>query len=234
MRNFAPLPTTQNSLLAALPDEFYQRLSPQLEPVKLDHAAVLYEMEAPIDYFYFPFDAVVSLVTQMKDGRIVEVGLVGNEGMTGLSALLGQKVSAERAIVQIPNGGTRIKAAVILDEFKRQGKVHDVLLKYANFFMRQIAQTAACNASHTVEQRLARWLLMCRDRIRSNELNLTQEFLAEMLGTRRATVNVAAVALQSAGLLKYNRGRIQIIDLPGLEGFACECYAAVKTERASR
>ena len=232
MRNPAPFPTIHNRLLAALPEEFYQRLSPHLEPIALESGAVLYEMEAPIDYFYFPFDAVISLVTQMKDGRIVEVGLVGNEGVTGLAALFGQSVSAERAIVQIPNGGTRVKAAVILDEFKRQGEVHDAFLKYANFFMRQVAQTAACNASHTVEKRLARWLLMCRDRIRSNELNLTQEFLAEMLGTRRATVNVAAVALQSAGLLKYNRGRIQIIDLPGLEGFACECYAAVRTERA--
>jgi CRP-like cAMP-binding protein len=232
MRNLAPLPTNQNSLLAALPKAFYERLSPHLEPVALEHAAILYEMEAPINYFYFPFDAVISLVTQMKDGRIVEVGLVGNEGVTGLAALFGEKVSAERAIVQIPNGGMRVKAAVILDEFKRQGEVHDVLLKYANFFMRQVAQTAACNASHTVEQRLARWLLMCRDRVRSDELNLTQEFIAEMLGTRRATVNVAAVTLQSAGLIKYNRGRIQIIDLPGLEGFACECYAMVRTERA--
>ncbi|HEY6230967.1 MAG TPA: Crp/Fnr family transcriptional regulator [Pyrinomonadaceae bacterium] len=233
MRNPAPVPTIQNRLLAALPEVVYQRLSPHFEAITLEHGAVLYEMEAPIDYFYFPFDAVISLVTQMEDGRIVEVGLVGNEGMTGLAALFGQKVSAERALVQIPNGGTRVKTAVILDEFKQQGELHDACLTYANFFMRQVTQTAACNASHTVEERLARWLLMCRERARGDELNLTQEFIAEMLGTRRATVNVAAVTLQTAGFIKYNRGRIKIIDLAGLEGFACECYEAVKTERAS-
>src|SRR6185436_14613316 len=116
--------------------------------------------------------------------------------------------------------------------FKRQGEVHDALLKYAYHFMRQVSQTAACNASHTVEERLARWLLMCKDRVRSDELNLTQEFIAEMLGTRRATVNIAAVALQSAELIRYNRGRIRILDLAGLSGFACECYAAVKKEFA--
>ena len=223
---------TENHLLASLPEEDYQRLLPHLEPLSLEHAAVLYEIEESIKYFYFPFDAVISLVTQMEDGRIVEVALVGKEGVTGLAAVLGQKVSAERAIVQIPNGGARIKAAVIIEEFKRHGKLHDLFLKYANSLMRQIAQTAACNASHTVEERLSRWLLMCHDRVNSDELNLTQEFIAEMLGTRRATVNVAAVNLQSAGLIKYNRGRIRIVDLPGLGGFACECYEAVKKELA--
>ena len=169
----------------------------------------------------------------MEDGRIVEVALVGNEGVAGLAAVLGQNVSAERAIVQIPNSGVRAKAAVIIDEFKRHGKLHDLFLTYANSLMRQIAQTAACNASHTVEERLSRWLLMCHDRVNSDELNLTQEFIAEMLGTRRATVNVAAVNLQSAGLIKYNRGRIRVVDLSGLGGFACECYEAVKKEFAA-
>jgi CRP-like cAMP-binding protein len=222
--------TPKNRVLAGLADDEYQRLLPHLEPVALEHADVLYEIEEPIKHFYFPFEAVVSLVTQMEDGRIVEVALVGNEGVTGLAAVLGQEVSSERAIVQIPNGGVRVKASVILAEFNLHQGLHKILLRYANLLMRQMSQTAACNASHTVEERLSRWLLMCQDRVNSPELNLTQEFIAEMLGTRRATVNVAAVNLQSAGLIKYNRGRIRILDLAGLSGFACECYAAVKKD----
>lgn len=223
---------TQNHLLASLPDEDYQRLLPHLEPVELEHAQVLYEIQEAIEVFYFPHNAVVSLVTQMKDGKIVEVALVGNEGVTGLAAVLGANVSAERAIVQVPNGGVKAKASVILEEFNLHGSLHRIFLNYANHLMRQMAQTAACNASHTVEERLARWLLMCQDRVNSDELNLTQEFMAQMLGTRRATVNVAAVNLQSAGLIKYNRGRIRIIDLPGLTELSCECYQAVKKEFA--
>jgi len=153
---------------------------------------------------------------------------VGNEGVTGLPFLLGQKKSAERAIVQIPNGGVRAKADVILKEFMRGEEMHSIVLRYLNSFLRQVAQTAACNASHTIEERLSRWLLMCHDRVESDQINLTQEFIAEMLGTRRATVNVGAINLQSAGLIKYNRGRIQVMDRPGLERFACECYEAVR------
>jgi CRP-like cAMP-binding protein len=228
MQTYASNTTTKNHLLGSLNDEEYQRLLPHLEPMSFEHGDVLYEIEEPIEYFYFPFDAVVSLVTQMEDGRIVEVALVGNEGATGLAAVLGQTVSAERAIVQIPNGGVRVRTATIVKEFNRHQGLHDKLLLFANALMRQMAQTAACNASHTVEERLSRWLLMCQDRVSSDEINLTQEFIAEMLGTRRATVNVAAVNLQSAGLIKYNRGRIRIVDLAGLGGFACECYEAVK------
>src|SRR6185295_12663773 len=220
--------TIKNRLLAALPENDYQRLLPALEPFALEHGKVLYEIDEPIKYLYFPFQAVVSLVTQMKDGKIVEVAVVGNEGVTGLALLLGQKKSAERAIVQVPDGGVRAKAEVILKEFERGDGLHGILLRYLNSLLRQVAQTAACNASHTIEERLSRWLLMCHDRVESDQINLTQEFIAEMLGTRRATVNVGAINLQSAGLIKYNRGRIQIIDRPGLEGFACECYAAVK------
>jgi CRP-like cAMP-binding protein len=219
---------SKNLLLAALPENQYQRLLPHLEPFVLEHSKILYEIGEAIKYCYFPFDAVVSLVTQMEDGKIVEVGLVGNEGMTGLPFILGQKKSAERAIVQIPNGGVRAKADVILKEFMRGDGLHAILLRYLNSLLRQVAQTAACNASHTIEERLSRWLLMCHDRVASDQINLTQEFIAEMLGTRRATVNVGAINLQSAGLIKYNRGRIQILDRPGLEGFACECYEAVR------
>jgi CRP-like cAMP-binding protein len=221
--------TTKNHLLASLPEAEYQRLQPHLEPFGFDHGKVLYEIDETIDYCYFPFAAVVSLVTQMADGKIVEVALVGNEGLTGLAFLLGQKTSSERAIVQIPNGGVRAKASVVLQEFQLAQGLHACVLRYINSLMRQVAQTAACNASHTIEERLSRWLLMCHDRVESDQINLTQEFIAEMLGTRRATVNVGAINLQSAGLIKYNRGRIQIIDRAGLENYSCECYAATKT-----
>jgi CRP-like cAMP-binding protein len=220
--------TTKNRLLAALPEKEYQRLLPHLEPFAFDHGKILYEIDEPIKYCYFPFDAVVSLVTQMEDGKIIEVGLVGNEGVTGLPFLLGQERSAERAIVQIPNGGVRAKADVVLKEFMRCEGLHDTLLRYLNALLRQVAQTAACNASHTIEERLSRWLLMCHDRVNSDQINLTQEFISQMLGTRRATVNVGAINLQSAGLIKYNRGRIQIMDRPGLERFSCECYEIVR------
>ncbi len=220
--------TSKSLLLAALPENQYQRLLPHLEPVALEHGKILYEIGESIKYCYFPFDAVVSLVTQMEDGKIIEVGLVGNEGMTGLPFLLGQKNSAERAIVQVPNGGARIKADLVLKEFMRCEGLHSILLRYLNSLLRQVAHTAACNASHTIEERLSRWLLMCHDRVPSDQINLTQEFIAEMLGTRRATVNVGAINLQSAGLIKYNRGKIQVMDRLGLEGFACECYEAVR------
>lgn len=220
--------TTKNHLLAALSENQYQGLLPHLEPVALDHGKILYDIDEPIDYLYFPFHAVVSLVTQMHDGKIVEVALVGNEGVTGMAFLLGQEKSAERAIVQIPDSGVRVKANIILKEFTRGEGLHDTFLRYLNTLLRQVAQTAACNASHTIEERLSRWLLMCHDRVDADQINLTQEFIAEMLGTRRATVNVGAINLQSAGLIKYNRGRIQIMDRPGLERFSCECYEVVR------
>jgi CRP-like cAMP-binding protein len=147
--------------------------------------------------------------------------------MSGVEALMGAETSTERAIVQIADGGTRAKLAVIKEEFNRGGELHGLLLGYTRSLMGQIAQTAACNASHTVEERLTRWLLMCHDRIDSEVLKLTQEFISEMLGTRRATVSVAAMALQVEGLIQYNRGHIKIVDRKGLESFGCECYRAL-------
>ena len=164
----------------------------------------------------------------MNDGKIVEVGLVGNDGMTGIAAVMGERTSYERALVQIPDSGLRARVEVIQEEFDRAGALQAVLLKYAVVLTRQVGQTAACNASHTTEERLSRWLLMCHDRVEGPEIRLTQEFIAEMLGTRRATVSVAAITLQSAGLIRYNRGNITVTDRPGLESFSCECYAALK------
>jgi CRP-like cAMP-binding protein len=218
----------KNRILAALPESEYQRLAPHLTHYDLPHGEILYDFGDPIDYVYFPTNAMISLVTQMEDGKIIEVGLVGNDGMSGIAALMGQKTSSERAIVQIPDGSVRAKVAVIKEEFKRGLELQNTLLRYANALLRQVSQTAACNAAHTAEERLSRWMLMCQDRVQSDELNLTQEFIAEMLGTRRATVNVAAITLQSAGLIRYNRGRIKITDRPGLESFSCECYEFLK------
>ena len=218
----------KNHILAALPNRDYQDLLDQLEPVELKHGQVLYEIGEIIEYLYFPFNAMISLVTQMEDGKIVEVGLIGSDGMSGTSALMGRKASFERALIQIPDGGVRVKLSVVKKEFDKGGKLQQLLLGYVSDMMRQVSQTAACNASHTTEERLARWLLMCRDRVKSPKLNLTQEFLAEMLGTRRATVSVAAITLQSASLIQYSRGQIAITDSEGLEAFSCECYGTLK------
>jgi CRP-like cAMP-binding protein len=220
----------KNCILASLPDDQYQRILPHLEPFEFTQGRILYEMEGPIDYMYFPEGSMVSLVTQMLDGKIIEVGLVGKDGVTGVTALFGQNKSAERALVQIPNGGVRAPTFILKEEFQRAVGLHDSVLRYASSFMRQVAQTAACNSTHTVEERLSRWLLMCHDRVESPNLKLTQEFLGEMLGTRRATVNAAALSLQSANLVRYNRGHITIIDRPGLEDFSCECYQALSRD----
>jgi CRP-like cAMP-binding protein len=217
----------KNRILASLPDDQYQRIFAHLEPFAFTQGLVLYEMDGPIDYLYFPNGAMVSLVTQMLNGKIVEVGLVGKDGVTGIAALFGQNKSAERALVQIPNGGVRAPTFIVREEFQRGLGLHDAVLRYANSLMRQVAQIAACNNSHTVEERLSRWLLMCQDRVESPNLNLTQEFLGQMLGTRRATVTGAASSLQSANLIRYNRGHITITDRPGLEKFSCECYQAL-------
>jgi CRP-like cAMP-binding protein len=221
-----PARPLKNDILSALLKEEYSRLLPHLKPVELPHGQILYEMGQQIDYVYFPDNAVISLVTQMLDGKIVEVGLVGNDGMAGLTALMGDETSPDRAMVQVPNGATRAPLRVIKEEFMRGGLLQKLLLAYARTLMRQVSQTAACNASHTAEERLSRWLLMCADRVEGDELKLTQEFIAEMLGTRRSTVSLAAMVLQNDGLIKYNRGHIKIMDRPGLEEFTCECYQA--------
>lgn len=225
------LPLTKNDILAALVpflNEEDGRFVSRLEPVELTHGLVLYEIGEQVRHVYFPNNALISLVTQMIDGKIVEVGLVGSDGMSGLTALMGEETSPERAIVQIPNGAMRVELSVIKEEFMRGGQLQKLLLQYARRLMRQVSQTAACNASHTAEERLARWFLMCLDRVGGTELNLTQEFMAEMLGTRRATVSLAAMVLQNDGLIQYNRGHIKIMDRPGLEAFTCECYEATR------
>jgi len=220
----------QNRLLAALPSDEYQRLQPLLTPAELTLGLLLYETEGPVKYVYFPLNSLISLVVPMEDGSAVEVGLVGNDGMSGISALIGESMSTDRAVVQIAGGAVRTSLAVIKEEFSRGGALHDLLFRYMMAHLKLVSQTLACNARHTVEKRLARWLLTCRDRVASDDLKLTQEFIAEMLGTRRATVSVAASALQTEGLIEYRRGNIRILNQQGLEEFSCECYKVVKEE----
>jgi CRP-like cAMP-binding protein len=227
----ATLPSIKNKILASLVsflNEEGERLRSRLEPVDLKHGAVLYEIGEQVRHVYFPNNALISLVTEMSDGKIVEVGLVGSDGMSGLTALMGEGTSPERAIVQLPNGAIRAELSAIKEEFMRGGQLQKLLLSYARKLMRQVSQTAACNASHTAEERLSRWLLMCVDRVGGTELKLTQEFMAQMLGTRRATVSLAAMVLQNEMLIRYSRGHITILDRAGLEGFTCECYEATR------
>lgn len=183
-----------------------------------------------MDYAYFPNKAMVSLISQLSDGSSVEVGITGYEGMIGISSVLGVDKSPHTAMVQIPDGGVRIKTSVLRDEFKRSGALHDSLLRYLQLLLLQTSQIAACNRLHSVGERLARWLLMSHDRCQCDDLPLTQDFLAMMLGIRRAGVTEAAIILQTEGYISYKRGHITVLDRAGMEEFACECYRIVKDE----
>ncbi|WP_264322871.1 Crp/Fnr family transcriptional regulator [Zarconia navalis] len=191
---------------------------------------VLYEPKDPIEYAYFPHQAMVSLVSIVENGATTEIGLVGNQGMVGLPILWGGTSSLNRAIVQVAGSAQRIRADIIKDEFSRGGELQKLLLLYTQALFTHTAQTAACNRQHTIEKRLARWLLSARDCTLSNDLLLTQEFIATMLGTGRSGVTIAAVTLQRAGMIRYSRGKITIIDGENLEDAACECYRVVKNE----
>ncbi len=226
----APSPPHRNHILAALPQADYDRLAPHLEQIELPLGRILYPADGLINYAYFPTHAMISLVSQQPDGATVEVGLTGFEGMTAISLVLGVDRSPHQCIVQINDGGIRARADVIMEEFKRGGALHDLLLRYAQSLLQQVSQIAACNRLHSVEERLARWLLMSHDRCICDELPLTHEFISQMLGVRRAGVTTAALALQAEGFIHYTRGRITIKDRPGLEDFACACYPILKAE----
>lgn len=219
-----------NWILNSLPAEDYRRLHPHLEPIELPHGKVIQAQHDPVIYIYFPENAMVSLVARMASGATVEVGVVGHEGIIGLGSLMGVDAAAHESMVQIPDGGRRIRAETLRAEFARGGALQQLLLKYMHAVMTQISQTAACNRLHTIEERLARWLLMSHDRTASDVLPLTHEFLSVMLGTRRAGITGAAINLQAEGFINYTRGQITIADRPGLENFSCECYAIVRQE----
>ena len=218
----------KNELLAALPRAAYLRLLPQMESVPLPLGAGLYNSGESIEHVYFPEDALISLVTHMRDGATVEVGLIGRDGMVGIPVLLGDDIAFEAAVVQIAGRALRMTSVAFKETLKRgRSPLLTRLLLYTRVLMKQVAQTAACNGRHTAEKRLARWLLMCHDRSESDELALTQEFISDMLGLRRAGVSTAAISLQEEGFIRYSRGRITILKREELETFACECYAAV-------
>jgi CRP-like cAMP-binding protein len=216
-----------NTLLAGLPGKNYQRLLSGLEPVVLKFGDVLYESGQKIKYVYFPGNSLVSLLT-VVDGRMaLEVGMVGREGIVGLPLALGTDVSPVRALVQGAGNAMRMKSARFSKEILKSPELRQGVHRYANTLMAQVSQTAACNRFHVVVARLARWLLMTRDRVRSGEFRLTHEFLSHMLGVRRVGVTTAARTLQARKLIDYTRGKIRILNHKGLEAAACECYALV-------
>lgn len=219
----------KNHLLAALPDAEWQRWQPQLELVDMPLGQVLYESGSTLSHVYFPITAIVSLLYVMEDGASAEIAVVGNEGIVGIALFMGGESTSSRAVVQSAGQGLRLKARAIKDEFNRAPVLH-LLLRYTQALITQMAQTAVCNRHHSLDQQLCRWLLLSLDRLHGSDLMMTQELIANMLGVRREGVTEAALKLQKAGLIRYARGRISVLDRPGLEKRSCECYAVVKKE----
>ncbi len=219
-----------NHLLQVLSEDDYGRLGPYLEPVHLSLGEVLYESGGQLDYVYFPTTAIVSLLYVMEDGASAEIAIVGYEGIVGIALFMGGESMPNRAVIQSEGEALRLKANILTQEFKRSGPVQQLLLRYTLAMLTQMAQTAVCNRHHSIDQQLCRWLLLSLDRLPSNELSMTQELIANMLGVRREGVTEAAGKLQHAGLIEYHRGKITVIDRPGLEARVCECYQVVKDE----
>jgi CRP-like cAMP-binding protein len=220
----------QNSLLAALPEADYARLLPDLELVPLPLGWAVYEAGGELGYVYFPTTSIISLLYVMEDGSSAEIAVTGNDGLVGIALFMGGESTPSRAVVQSAGHGYRLKAALLQREFKRGGQLQYLALRYTQALITQMAQTAVCNRHHSVEQQLCRWLLLSLDRLPSNELTMTQELIANMLGVRREGVTQAAGQLQEAGLIHYSRGHITVLDRPKLEKRVCECYAVVKRE----
>ncbi|MBE9157237.1 Crp/Fnr family transcriptional regulator [Nodosilinea sp. LEGE 06152] len=232
MSNVQSFDPPVNRLLAVLPTEVYQRLTPHLELVSLTTQQSIYDVDEPISHVYFPHHSLISLVTSMEDGSTIEISLVGREGMAGIVTILGGKTKAHRAYVQVAGQAMRMKAATLKAEFDRGGPLQTMLLRYCQALLTQAAQYVACNRFHSTEKRLARWLLLVRDCLQSDTFLLTQEFMGEMLGVPRSSVTVAAGNLSQAGLIRYTRGQIVILDDEALENYSCECYSAIKNEFA--
>jgi CRP-like cAMP-binding protein len=226
----APERPSANRLLAVLPRAEYLRLLPHLEPVSLAYRQRLHDAHTPIPSVWFIEQGVVSLVRTTQEGALVEISVIGNEGMVGLPLLLGIESVSSQALVQIPGVGLRMPAAVFRREVRAGTPLYDLLLRYTQTLVNQMAQGMVCNRLHSIAQRCARWLLMTHDRVDSDRFLLTQAFLAQMLGVRRASVGTVAGRLQKAGLIRYSRGVITILDRPGLEAAACECYRIIEAE----
>jgi len=222
--------SNENRLLAALPRAEYERLVPQLQPVTFSLGEVVYEFGGHLDYVFFPTTSIVSLLYTMENGSSAEMGLTGNDGVVGIALFMGGGTMPNRAVVQSAGGAIRMKAKMLQDEFARGGRFQQLLLRYTQALITQISQTAVCNRLHSVEQQLCRWLLLSHDRIKTDELIMTQELIADMLGVRREGVTVAAGRLQDSGAISYVRGHIKILDRQKLEDTVCECYLVVKNE----
>ena len=220
----------ENRLLASLPAHEYERLRPRLQEVAFSLGEVVYEFGGQLDYVFFPTTSIVSLLYTMENGSSAEMGLTGNDGVVGIALFMGGGTMPNRAVVQSAGGALRMKARVLQDEFAQGGKFQQLLLRYTQALITQISQTAVCNRLHSVEQQLCRWLLLSHDRLKVNELIMTQELIADMLGVRREGVTVAAGRLQDVGAISYVRGHIQILDRSKLEETVCECYRVVKDE----
>ena len=226
----SPHTPKQNHLLGALPASDYDRIQAHLELVPMALGDVLYESGVQLRYVYFPTTSILSLLYVMEDGASAEIAIVGNEGILGISLFMGGESTPSRAVVQSAGHAFRLKAALLKNEFGRFGPTMHLLLRYTQALITQMAQTAVCNRHHSVDQQLCRWLLLSLDRLQTNELSMTQELIANMLGVRREGVTEAAGKLQGAGLISYQRGRITVLDRPRLEARSCECYQVVKTE----
>jgi len=220
----------QNHLLAVLPKPESERLLPHLELVPLPLGKPLYESGDRLDHVYFPSTAIVSLLYELEDGASAEIAVVGNEGIVGIALFMGGDTMPNRAVVQSEGHAYRLDGRLLKQEFNRAGVLQHLLLRYTLAMLTQMAQTAVCNRHHSVDQQLCRWLLLSLDRLPANELSMTQELIANMLGVRREGVTEAAGKLQSAGLIHYSRGRITVLDRPGLEARVCECYDVVRKE----
>jgi CRP-like cAMP-binding protein len=220
----------QNHLLESLPESDFIRIQPILELVSMPLGQVIYESGEPQGYVYFPSSAIVSLLYVLGNGSTAEIAIVGNEGALGVSLYMGGETTTHQAIVQIAGYGYRIKANQLKQEFNRAGPLMNMLLLYTQALLTQMAQTAVCNRHHTIDQQLCRWLLFSLDRLKSNDIFMTQELIANMLGVRRGSVTDAAGKLQNAGLINYSRGHIRVLDRLKLEKIVCECYLVVKNE----
>jgi CRP-like cAMP-binding protein len=219
-----------NRLLAVLPDATYDAMLPFLEPLEMPLGLSLYESGAEQGYVYFPTTAIVSLLYVLADGASAEIAVTGNEGLVGISLFMGGETTTTRAVVQSAGLGYRLRASVMKKEFERGRELQHLLLRFTQALITQMTQTAVCNRHHEVDQQLCRWLLLSLDRLAGNDLVMTQELIANMLGVQRAGVSEAAGKLQAEGLIRYNRGKISVIDRPGLEARVCECYRAVRKE----
>ena len=226
----SPLTPIQNHLLAALPAADYARLLPDLEPIAMPLGWALYESGVHMNYVYFPTTSIVSLLNVMENGASAEIAITGNEGLIGISLFMGGESTPSRAVVQSEGNGYRLSESILKREFAMGGVLQHLALRYTQALITQMSQTAVCNRHHSVDQQLCRWLLLSLDRLPGNELRMTQELIANMLGVRREGVTEAAGHLQADGLIHYSRGKIIVLDRPGLEQRVCECYAVVKKE----